>query len=77
MNNAGKIAKESAISFSGMGLGQMFRYLFTTLLARWAGVELLGIYSIANAITRIFEVFGKVRMCFCGLVPLFLCQRGL
>ena len=60
MNNAGKIAKESAISFSGMGLGQIFRYLFTTLLARWAGVELLGIYSIANAVTRIFEVVGKL-----------------
>ena len=60
MNNAGKIAKESAISFSGMGLGQIFRYLFTTLLARWAGVELLGIYSIANAVTRIFETVGKL-----------------
>ena len=55
-----KIAKESAISFTGMGLGQVFRYLFTTLLARWAGVELLGIYSIANAITRISEVIGKL-----------------
>ena len=55
-----KIAKESAISFTGMGLGQVFRYLFTTLLARWAGVELLGIYSIANAVTRISEVIGKL-----------------
>jgi len=55
-----KIAKESAISFTGMGIGQVFRYLFTTLLARWAGVELLGIYSLANAITRISEVIAKL-----------------
>ena len=43
-----------------MGLGQVFRYLFTTLIARWAGVELLGIYSLANAVTRITEVVGKL-----------------
>ena len=43
-----------------MGFGQLFRYLFTTLLARWAGVELLGIYSISNAVTRIMEVIGKL-----------------
>ena len=55
-----KIAKESAISFTGMGFGQIIRYFITTLLARWAGVELLGIYSISNAVTRIFEVFGKI-----------------
>ena len=45
-----------------MGIGQIFRYFFTTLLARWAGVELLGIYSISNAVTRIFEVIGKLGM---------------
>ena len=55
-----KIAKESAISFTGMGFGQLLRYLFTTLLARWVGVELLGIYSISNAVTRIMEVIGKL-----------------
>ena len=60
MNTNTKIAKESAISFTGMGLGQLFRYLFTTLLARWAGVELLGIYSLANAVTRISEVIAKL-----------------
>ena len=60
MNTNTKIAKESTISFTGMGLGQILRYLFTTLLARWAGVELLGIYSIANAVTRISEVIGKL-----------------
>ena len=57
-----KIIKEAAISFSGMGFGQILRYLFTTFLARWLGIELLGIYSISNAISRIFEVIGK-----CGL----------
>ena len=60
MNTNTKIAKESAISFTGMGFGQILRYLFTTFLARWAGVELLGIYSIANAVTRISEVIGKL-----------------
>ena len=43
-----------------MGFGQLLRYLFTTLLARWAGVELLGIYSLANAVTRISEVIAKL-----------------
>ena len=62
MNTNTKIAKESAISFTGMGFGQVFRYLFTTLLARWAGVELLGLYSISNAVTRIMEVIGKLKM---------------
>ena len=60
MNNSTKIAKESVISFSGMGMGQILRYMFTTLLARWAGVELLGIYSISNAVTRIVEAIGKL-----------------
>ena len=60
MNTNTKIAKESAISFTGMGFGQILRYLFTTLLARWAGVEFLGIYSIANAVTRISEAIGKL-----------------
>jgi O-antigen/teichoic acid export membrane protein len=60
LNPNTKIAKESAISFTGMGFGQLLRYLFTTLLARWAGVELLGIYSLANAVTRISEVIAKL-----------------
>ena len=60
MNTNTKIAKESALSFTGMGFGQLLRYLFTTLLARWAGVELLGIYSISNAVTRIVEVVAKL-----------------
>ena len=60
MNQSSKIAKESAISFSGMAIGQILRYLFTTFLARWSGPELLGIYSISNAVTRITEVIGKL-----------------
>ena len=44
----------------GCGTGQVLRYLFTSLIARWVGVELLGIYSISNAVTRIFEVIGKL-----------------
>ncbi|SVE31565.1 uncharacterized protein METZ01_LOCUS484419, partial [marine metagenome] len=43
-----------------MGIGQVLRYFFTTLLARWTGVEFLGIYSMSNAVTRIFEVVGKL-----------------
>jgi len=60
MNTASKIAKESSISFIGMGFGQFIRYIFTALLARWVGAEYLGVYSIANAVTRISEVFGKM-----------------
>ena len=60
MDKSTKIAKESTISFFGMGFGQLLRYLFTTVLARLAGADMLGIYSIANAITRIFEVIGKL-----------------
>ena len=60
MKNNSIIAKESSVSFVGMGFGQFFRYLFTTLLARWVGVELIGIYSLSNAVTRIFEVIAKM-----------------
>ncbi len=54
-----KIAKEASISFAGMGFGNAIRYLFTALLARFVGVEYLGIYSLANSVTRLAEVFGK------------------
>jgi O-antigen/teichoic acid export membrane protein len=60
MNIARKIAKESAIVFSGLIYGNANRYLFTVLLARWVGIEFLGIYSIANAIMLISEVFAKM-----------------
>ena len=58
-NHSGKIAKETTISFMGMGFGDGARYLFTSILARFAGVELLGIYSLASSVTRIGEVFGR------------------
>jgi O-antigen/teichoic acid export membrane protein len=54
-----KIAKEATISFMGMGFGDGARYLFTAILARFAGVEFLGIYSLASSVTRIGEVFGR------------------
>jgi O-antigen/teichoic acid export membrane protein len=57
-NQSGKIAKEATISFIGMGIGDGARYLFTVILARFAGVEILGIYSLASSITRIGELFG-------------------
>ena len=60
MNIASKIAKESTITFSGMVYGNMNRYLYTALLARWVGVEYLGIYSLANAIMLIGEVIAKM-----------------
>ena len=56
---AQKIAKESTISFVGMGYGQFVRYLFTALLARLVGVQYLGIYSLGNSITSIANVLGK------------------
>jgi len=57
---AQKIAKESTISFVGMGYGQFVRYLFTALLARLVGVHYLGIYSLGNSITNIAGVLGTV-----------------
>ncbi len=60
MNTASKIAKESTITFSGLVYGNVNRYLYTVLLARWVGAEFLGIYSMANAIMLIAEVLGKM-----------------
>ncbi len=53
-----KIAKEATISFIGMGFGNAVRYLFTVVLARFVGIEYLGIYSLATSVTRIGEVIG-------------------
>ena len=53
-----KVAKEASISFGGMGMGSLFRYLFSIMMARWIGPQMLGIYSLGNAITRIGEIFG-------------------
>lgn len=60
MNIAQKIAKESTITFTGMVYGNINRYLYTALLARWVGVEYLGIYSLANSIMLIAEVIAKM-----------------
>ena len=60
MNVASKIAKESTITFSGLLYGNINRYLYTALLARWVGAEFLGIYSLANAIMLISEVLAKM-----------------
>ena len=38
-----------------MGFGDAIRYIFTAVLARLVGVEYLGIFSLASAITRIGE----------------------
>ncbi len=62
MTSSTKIAKEATISFVGIGLGDVVRYLFTVLLARWVGPDYLGIYSLANSVTRVVEVFGKVSL---------------
>ena len=60
MNLAQKIAKESTITFSGLVYGNINRLLYTALLARWVGVEYLGIYSLANSIILISEVLAKM-----------------
>ena len=60
MNTASKIAKESAITFSGLVYGNINRYIYTALLARWVGPEFLGIYSLANSIMLIAEVLAKM-----------------
>jgi len=60
MNTASKIAKESTITFTGLVYGNVNRYLYTALLARWVGAEFLGIYSLANSIMLISEVLGKM-----------------
>ena len=60
MNIAKKIGKESSITFVGLLYGNLNRYLYTALLARWVGPEFLGIYSIANSIMLISEVFAKM-----------------
>ncbi len=60
MNIAKKIGKESSITFTGLLYGNLNRYIYTALLARWVGPEFLGIYSIANSIMLISEVFAKM-----------------
>ena len=61
MNIAKKVAKESSITFTGLLYGNLNRYLYTALLARWVGPEFLGIYSIANSI--MLSVFSRTMKC--------------
>ena len=60
MKIASKIGKESTITFAGLIYGNINRYIYTAMLARWVGPEFLGIYSIANAIILISEVLSKM-----------------
>ena len=60
MKIASKIGKESSITFSGLLYGNLNRYIYTAMLARWVGPEFLGIYSLANAVVLLFEVIAKM-----------------
>ncbi len=55
-----KIAREASISFGGQFSGNGLRYLFNILLARFMGVEMMGIYSISNSIAQILGNIGKL-----------------
>ena len=50
------ILSEAFLSFSGMSLGSVFRYIFSIIMARFLGAQMLGLYSLGNAITRIAEI---------------------
>jgi len=58
LKNSTKIAKEAGTNIIGEMYGGATRFAFIGLLARFVGPEFLGIYSIGNAITRIFGVLG-------------------
>ena len=55
--NQKTILGEAFLSFSGMSLGSVFRYMFSIIMARFLGAQMLGLYSLGNAITRIAEIF--------------------
>ena len=56
-SNQKTILSEAFLSFSGMTLGSVFRYIFSIVMARFLGAQMLGIYSLGNALTRIAEIF--------------------
>jgi len=56
-NSQKTILNEAFISFSGMTAGSVFRYLFSIIMARFLGAQMLGIYSLSNAILRVAEIF--------------------
>ena len=57
LNSQKTILNEAFISFSGMTAGSVLRYLFSIIMARFLGAQMLGIYSLSNAILRIAEIF--------------------
>ena len=52
-----KVANEALTSFAGMSIGSVFRYIFSIFMARWLGPQMLGLYSMGNAVIRIGEIF--------------------
>lgn len=62
MKTPTKIAKEAGITLFGETYGGFSRFLFIGLLSRWVGPELLGLYAIANAVTRMASVVATVGM---------------
>ena len=62
MKIASKIGKESSITFSGLLYGNLNRYIYTAMLARWVGPEFLGIYSLANAVVLLSEVLSLIHI---------------
>jgi len=56
LNTPTKIAKEAGITLFGESYGGFTRFLFIGLLSRWVGPQLLGLYALANAVTRITSV---------------------
>ncbi|GIT57014.1 MAG: hypothetical protein Ct9H300mP18_04430 [Candidatus Neomarinimicrobiota bacterium] len=65
-----KVAKEASISFGVWGVGSLFRYLFSIMMARWLGPQMLGIYSLGNAVTvleKFLALWGSIMVCFAML----------
>lgn len=55
-----KIAREASITVGGSAIGGLFRYLFNVFVARFLGVEVLGLYAISMAVTQVATVLGKL-----------------
>lgn len=55
-----KIVKEASITMGGSMVGGLFRYLFNIQVARFLGIEILGLYAIGNAMTQLAVVVGKL-----------------
>lgn len=55
-----KVAKEATVTAGGGATGGGLRYLVNILIARFLGVEMLGIYALSNAITQIAQRAGAL-----------------